>query len=68
MAQVDANGRIQAHSGGHKSTLTVASKPTLVAQADFGRNLKPALAAKLLILFAFSFALAFGKCFSFFAS
>jgi hypothetical protein len=46
VAQVDAN---------------VASKPTPVAQADFGRNLKPALAAKLLILFAFSFALAFQK-------
>jgi hypothetical protein len=29
--------------------LTVASKPTLVAQADFGRNLKPSPAAKLLI-------------------
>jgi hypothetical protein len=29
--------------------LTVAPKPTPVAQADFGRNLKPALAAKLLV-------------------
>jgi hypothetical protein len=45
MAQVDANGRIQAHS---------------VAQADFGRNLKPALAAKLLVYSDF-FALAFWK-------
>jgi hypothetical protein len=63
VAQVDANGCTQAHSGGtsrrqrshlsplrwHKSTLTVTSKPTPVAQADFGRNLEPAPAAKLLV-------------------
>jgi hypothetical protein len=30
-------------------TLTVAPKPTPVAQADFGRNLKPALAEKLFV-------------------
>jgi hypothetical protein len=36
-------------------------KPTPVEQADFGRNLKPALAAKLFVFFAFSFALAFRK-------
>jgi hypothetical protein len=65
VAQVDANGRTQAHSGGtnplrwHKSTLTVAPKPTPVAPADFGRNLKPAPAAKLLVFSDFSFALAF---------
>jgi hypothetical protein len=41
--------------------LTVASKPTPVAQADFGRNLKPAPAAKLLVFSDFSFALAFRK-------
>jgi hypothetical protein len=41
--------------------LTVAPKPSPVAQADFGRSLKPALAAKLLVFFAFSFALAFRK-------
>jgi hypothetical protein len=46
VAQVDANGRIQAYS---------------VAQADFGRNLKPAMAAKLLIFSDFSFVLAFRK-------
>jgi hypothetical protein len=44
-----------------KSTLAVASKPTLVAQADSGRNLKPAPAAKLLVFSDFSFALAFRK-------
>jgi hypothetical protein len=32
-----------------------------VAQADFGRNLKPALAAKLLVFLDFSFAFAFRK-------
>jgi hypothetical protein len=37
----------------HKSTLTVAPKPTPVAQADFGRNLKPARVAKLLVLSGF---------------
>jgi hypothetical protein len=42
-------------------TLTVASKPTPVAQADFGRNLKPAPTAKLLVFSDFSFALAFQK-------
>jgi hypothetical protein len=35
-------------------------KPTPVAQADFGRNLKPALAAKLFVFSDF-FALAFWK-------
>jgi hypothetical protein len=39
----------------------VASKPTPVAQADFGRNLKPAPAAKLFFFSDFSFALAFRK-------
>jgi hypothetical protein len=39
----------------------VAPKPTPVAQADFGRNLKPALAAKLFIFPDFLFALAFRK-------
>jgi hypothetical protein len=32
-----------------------------VEQADFGRNLKPALAAKLLVFSDFAFALAFWK-------
>jgi hypothetical protein len=48
--------------------LTIASKPTPVAQADFGRNLKPAPAAKLLILsdfFRFGFL---ESTFRFFAS
>jgi hypothetical protein len=45
----------------------VAPKPTLVAQADFGRNLKPALAAKLLVSLIFLLWL-YEKCFSFFAS
>jgi hypothetical protein len=36
-------------------------KPTPVAQADFGRNLKPAPAAKLLVFSDFLFALAFWK-------
>jgi hypothetical protein len=44
-----------------KSTLTVAPKPTPVAHADVGRNLKSALAAKLLVSSDFSFALAFRK-------
>jgi hypothetical protein len=39
----------------------VASKPTPVAQADFGRNLKPAPAAKPLVFSNFLFALAFRK-------
>jgi hypothetical protein len=47
--------------------LTVAPKPTPVAQADFGRNLKPALAAQLLVFSDFSLWL-FGKFFLFFAS
>jgi hypothetical protein len=47
--------------------LTVAPKPTPVAQADFGRNLKPALAAKLLVFSDFLLWLS-GKCFSFFES
>jgi hypothetical protein len=47
--------------------LTVAPKPTPVAQANFGRNLKPALAAKLLVFSDFLLLL-FRKCFSFFAS
>jgi hypothetical protein len=34
VAQVDANGRTQAHSGGTSPTLMVASKPTPVAQVD----------------------------------
>jgi hypothetical protein len=46
---------------GQKSTLTVAPKPTPVAQADFGRNLKPAPVAKLLVFSDFSFSLAFRK-------
>jgi hypothetical protein len=41
--------------------LTVTPKPTPVAQADFGRNLKPAPATKLLIFSDFSFTLAFWK-------
>jgi hypothetical protein len=41
--------------------LTVAPKPTPVAQAYFGRNLKPAPAAKLFVFSDFSFALAFQK-------
>jgi hypothetical protein len=46
--------------------LTVTPKTTPVAQADFSRNLKPALAAKLLVSSDFSFALAFRKvCFVF---
>jgi hypothetical protein len=48
--------------------LTVASKPTPVAHADSGRNLKPASAAKL---FVFSVFIRFGfpeSAFSFFAS
>jgi hypothetical protein len=40
--------------------LTVTSKPTPVAQADFGRNLKPASAAKILVFSDF-FAFAFRK-------
>jgi hypothetical protein len=53
VAQIDANGRIQA---------------TPVAQADFGRNLKPAPAAKLLVFSDFYSLWLSGKCFSFFAS
>jgi hypothetical protein len=41
--------------------LTVAPKPTPVAQADFGRNLKPAPAAKLSVFSDFLFTLAFRK-------
>jgi hypothetical protein len=52
----------------HKSTLTVASKPTQVAQADFGRNLKPALAAKLFVFSVFHSLWLSGKFFLFFAS
>jgi hypothetical protein len=52
----------------HKSTLTVPPKPTPVAQADFSRNLKPALAAKLLVFSDFSFALAFRKVLFVFSS
>jgi hypothetical protein len=52
VAQVDANGRIQAIP---------------VAQADFGRNLKPAPAAKLLVFSDFLLLLS-ERCFSFFAS
>jgi hypothetical protein len=49
--------------------LTVAPKTTPVAQADFGRNLKPTPAAKLFIFSDFLFALAFWKVlFIFFAS
>jgi hypothetical protein len=50
VAQVDANGRTQAHP---------------VAQVDLGRNLKPAPVAKLLVFSDFSLWLS-GKCFSFF--
>jgi hypothetical protein len=39
-----------------------------VAQADFGRNLKPAPAAKLLVFFDFLFALAFWKVLFVFSS
>jgi hypothetical protein len=46
----------------------VASKPTLVAQADFDRNLKPAPAANLFIFSDFHSLWLSGKCFSFFAS
>jgi hypothetical protein len=45
--------------------LTVAPKLTPVAQADFGRNFKPAPVAKLFTFFDFSFALAFRKVFFF---
>jgi hypothetical protein len=41
--------------------LTVAPKPTPMAQDDFGRNLKTALVAQLLVFSDFSFALAFRK-------
>jgi hypothetical protein len=53
VAQVDANGRTQA---------------TPVAQADFGRNLKPAPAAKLFAFSNFLFALAFRKVLFVFSS
>jgi hypothetical protein len=43
-------------------------KPTPVAQADFGRNLKPASAAKLFVSLIFNSLWLSGKCFSFFAS
>jgi hypothetical protein len=33
--------------------LTIGPKPTLSTQADFGRNLKPASVAKLLIFSVF---------------
>jgi hypothetical protein len=46
VAQVDANGRTQAH---------------WVEQTDFGRNLKPAPAATLFVFSDFLFALAFRK-------
>jgi hypothetical protein len=45
----------------HKSTLTVAPKPTPMAQTDFGHNLKLAPAAKLFVFTDFLFALAFRK-------
>jgi hypothetical protein len=48
--------------------LTVAPKPTPVAQADFGRNHEPALTAKLFVFFDFSFALAFRKVLFVFSS
>jgi hypothetical protein len=48
--------------------LKVAPKPTLVAQADFGRNLKLAPAAKLHVFSVFSFALAFQKVLFVFSS
>jgi hypothetical protein len=55
----------QARSGGNRTlglkSMAQVLKPTLVAQADSGRNLKPALAAKLLVFSDFSFALAFRK-------
>jgi hypothetical protein len=59
VVQVNANGRTQAHSGG--TSQRVALKPTPVAQADFGRNLKPAPVAKLFVFSDFPFALAFRK-------
>jgi hypothetical protein len=72
VAQVDANGRTQARSGGN-CTLGLKSmaqvlKPTPVAHADSGRNLKSALAAKLLVFLIFYSLWLSGKCFSFFAS
>jgi hypothetical protein len=41
--------------------LKVAPKPTSVAQANFGLNLKPAPAVKLFVFSYFSFTLAFQK-------
>jgi hypothetical protein len=65
VAQVDANGRTQARSGGNYTlglkSMAQVLKPTLVAQADSSRNLKSAPAAKLLVFSDFSFALAFRK-------
>jgi hypothetical protein len=46
----------------------VAPKPTLVAQADFGHNLKPAPAAQQFIFSDFLFALAFWKVLFVFSS
>jgi hypothetical protein len=62
----------QAHSGGNRTlglkSMAQVLKPTPVAQADFGRNLKPAPAAKLLVFSDFYSLWLSGKCFSFFAS
>jgi hypothetical protein len=55
----------QARSDGNRTlglkSMAQVLKPTPVAQADFGRNLKPAPAAKLLVFSDFLFALAFRK-------
>jgi hypothetical protein len=49
--------------------LTVAPKPTPMEQADFGRNLKPALAAKLFVFSNFFIHFGFPEsAFRFFAS
>jgi hypothetical protein len=65
VAQVDANGRTQARSGGNCAlglkSMAQVLKPTPVAQADSGRNLKSAPVAKLLVFSDFLFALAFRK-------
>jgi hypothetical protein len=63
VAQVDVNGRTQAHSGGTSRLLQSQS------QVNFNdRNIKPAPTAKLLVFSDFSFDFAFQKCLLFFAS
>jgi hypothetical protein len=63
VAQVDANGCTQAHSGGTSRLLWSQS------QVDFNcRNPKPASAEKLLVFSIFSFDFSFQKSFLFFAS